>query len=187
MPALDGVDLIDPVSVFDDTDDETLIAEARFGEAVETLLLDPVRATNLVVRESNPDDPDEVVEYRQIGLAANTNNLLIVAAEELTDGSRIVPMQIVTPTEPQFGSPQDVAGVLFSDYLLPFELVSVLLLVAMVGAIVLTRDELLREHVARRVVRHPLVGPQAAVGLTGRAAATVKTEEEPVPAGSEGD
>ena len=38
-----------------------------------------------------------------------------------------------------FGSPAAVGEVLFRDYLLPFEVTSILLLVAMVGAIVLTR------------------------------------------------
>lgn len=41
-----------------------------------------------------------------------------------------------------FGSPQSVGELLFSRYLLPFEATSILLLAAMVGAIVLTRDEL---------------------------------------------
>ena len=40
-----------------------------------------------------------------------------------------------------FGSPQAVGRALFSEYLVPFEAVSTLLLAAMVGAIVLTRDE----------------------------------------------
>jgi NADH-quinone oxidoreductase subunit J len=38
-----------------------------------------------------------------------------------------------------FGSPAAVGDLLFSDYVLPFEVTSLLLLVAMVGAIVLTR------------------------------------------------
>ena len=38
-----------------------------------------------------------------------------------------------------FGSPAAVGDVLFNVYLLPFEVISVLLLVAMIGAIVLTR------------------------------------------------
>jgi len=42
------------------------------------------------------------------------------------------------PVGPDFGSPAEVGGVLFSSYLLPFEVISVLLLVAMIGAIVLT-------------------------------------------------
>ena len=40
-----------------------------------------------------------------------------------------------------FGSPQDVGQALFSSYLLPFEVTSVLLLIAMVGAIVLAARE----------------------------------------------
>ncbi|HIE25057.1 MAG TPA: NADH-quinone oxidoreductase subunit J, partial [Anaerolineales bacterium] len=41
------------------------------------------------------------------------------------------------PSE-DFGSPQAIGDMLFTDYLLPFEATSILLLVAMVGAIVLT-------------------------------------------------
>jgi len=40
-----------------------------------------------------------------------------------------------------FGSPYAIGKLLFTEYLLPFEVTSVLLLVAMVGAIVLTRKE----------------------------------------------
>jgi len=38
-----------------------------------------------------------------------------------------------------FGSPAAIGELLYTDYLLPFEITSVLLLVAMIGAIVLTR------------------------------------------------
>ena len=38
-----------------------------------------------------------------------------------------------------YGSPADIGELLFSVYLLPFEVISILLLAAMVGAIVLTR------------------------------------------------
>jgi len=40
-----------------------------------------------------------------------------------------------------FGSPLEIGKQLFSAYLFPFEVTSVLLLVAMVGAIVLTKDD----------------------------------------------
>lgn len=40
-----------------------------------------------------------------------------------------------------YASPADIGALLFSEYLLPFEITSVLLLVAMIGAIVLTKDE----------------------------------------------
>jgi NADH:ubiquinone oxidoreductase subunit 6 (subunit J) len=49
----------------------------------------------------------------------------------------------VTRTFPggDFGSPVSIGLELFNNYLLPFEVTSILLLVAMVGAIVLTVGE----------------------------------------------
>lgn len=40
-----------------------------------------------------------------------------------------------------YASPADIGILLFNEYLLPFEITSVLLLVAMIGAIVLTKSE----------------------------------------------
>ena len=48
--------------------------------------------------------------------------------------------QAVPSVDAGFGGPQSLGMQLFQDYLLPFELTSFLLLVAMVGAVVLTRD-----------------------------------------------
>ena len=48
---------------------------------------------------------------------------------------------ISQPVPADFGSPQGVGQALFTSYLLPFEITSVLLLIAMVGAIVLTVRE----------------------------------------------
>ena len=52
---------------------------------------------------------------------------------------RAVPAGIVAAPVEQFGSPQQVGLSLFNSFLLPFEITSVLLLIAMVGAIVLTQ------------------------------------------------
>lgn len=41
----------------------------------------------------------------------------------------------------QFGSPKAIGELLFNQYLLPFEATSILLLVAIIGAIVLTKSE----------------------------------------------
>jgi NADH-quinone oxidoreductase subunit J len=49
--------------------------------------------------------------------------------------------QQIVQTVGAFGSPQDVGNLLFKQYLLPFEVTSILLLIAMVGAIVLTKKE----------------------------------------------
>ena len=40
-----------------------------------------------------------------------------------------------------FGSPETLAKSLFSDFVLPFEIASVLLLVAIIGAVVLAKRE----------------------------------------------
>ena len=66
--------------------------------------------------------------------------LLLEAAYILLGQRGITPL--VTGQLPQdFGSPSLVGSNLFSNYLLPFEITSVLLLVAMIGAIVLTKTE----------------------------------------------
>jgi NADH-quinone oxidoreductase subunit J len=40
-----------------------------------------------------------------------------------------------------FGNPQAIARLLFHDYLLPFEVTSILILIAIMGAVVLARRE----------------------------------------------
>ncbi len=54
---------------------------------------------------------------------------------------RNVTSAVVQPAVETFGNPQAVGRALFNQYLLPFEVTSILLLVAMLGAIVLTRRE----------------------------------------------
>jgi hypothetical protein len=63
---------------------------------------------------------------------------------------------------PSFGSPQAIGQVLFIDYLLPVQLVGILLLVALIGVIVLARPDALAQAEHRRVnlrrrVSRPLV------------------------------
>ncbi len=51
------------------------------------------------------------------------------------------PNAAIPPLAETFGSPQAIGQSLFNQYLLPFEITSVLLLIAIVGAIVLTMKE----------------------------------------------
>lgn len=55
------------------------------------------------------------------------------------DSRRFVAGQ--TPANGSFGSPEMLAQSLFSDFVLPFEIASVLLLVAIIGAVVLAKRE----------------------------------------------
>ncbi len=177
LPEAGNVDLVDPGLELKDDDSTVLISEASFGEAVETLLLSESGALTLDVMPAGELAGDAVASFRDLELVKGSNYLLIPAQERLSDGRmRVVPLNVAVQIPPVYGSPQHVGQVLFTSYLLPFELVSILLLAAMVGAIVLTQRELVAEYRPRRpVVRRPLVGPQAASAL---AAST--TEDESV-------
>jgi NADH-quinone oxidoreductase subunit J len=69
-----------------------------------------------------------------LGLILAGESAYVLFVRKVT--SAAVPQPVET-----FGSPQAVGRALFSEYLLPFEVTSVLLLVAMVGAIILTRKQ----------------------------------------------
>ncbi len=164
LPAFDEetIKLVDPGLESVEDDSTVLIDNAGYGEPVETLLWDRDAPVNVQVFVGGDEAP--VLVYRGLELEAGTNNLLIPAPEALASGeTRVVPLRFEAAMLPLYGSPQQVGGALFTTYLLPFELVAILLLVAMVGAIVLTHREMQAEHSPRRrIVRRPLVGPQAA-------------------------
>jgi len=48
---------------------------------------------------------------------------------------------VIAKAAENFGSPQAIGNLLYTKYLLPFEVTSIVLLIAMVGAIVLTKKE----------------------------------------------
>jgi len=54
---------------------------------------------------------------------------------------RVPPSRALETVAKDFGSPASIGNVLFGNYLLPFEITSVLLLVAMIGAIVIAKKE----------------------------------------------
>jgi NADH-quinone oxidoreductase subunit J len=74
-------------------------------------------------------------------LAITLAVVLLLEAGYIIMGQRGVVPLVATELPPGFGSPAQVGLELFSSYLLPFEVTSVLLLVAMIGAIVLTKGE----------------------------------------------
>jgi NADH-quinone oxidoreductase subunit J len=70
-------------------------------------------------------------------LLAETAYILIFHSSGLPGVKPITP----DATASAFGSPEAIGQVLFNQYLLPFEATSILLLIAMIGAIVLTQVE----------------------------------------------
>ena len=77
----------------------------------------------------------------QVPLAIALAMVLVLEAVYIILGQRGVVPAVTSNLPINFGSPAQVGTVLFSSYLLPFEITSVLLLVGMVGAIVLTKSE----------------------------------------------
>ena len=59
----------------------------------------------------------------------------------LLTGGAVGPTFASADVPKDFGGPEAIGLSLFNDYLLPFELTSFLLLIGMIGAVVLTRDE----------------------------------------------
>jgi NADH-quinone oxidoreductase subunit J len=92
----------------------------------------------------------------------DTAQLLVVATESLFDGStRQVAIPVVNEAISQFGGPSAIGELLFSQYMLPFQLIAILLLAAMVGAIVLTHKEGFQPR--RRDVRRKVMKPLSSV------------------------
>jgi NADH-quinone oxidoreductase subunit J len=77
----------------------------------------------------------------QMPLAIVLAVILFLEAGTILLGQRGVVPLVTAQLPAQFGSPAEVGTDLFNNYLLPFEITSVLLLVAMVGSIVLTIKE----------------------------------------------
>lgn len=89
----------------------------------------------------------------------NTTNLLVFATQRTFDGSlRSITVPVVTMATPSFGGPRAIGFELFTTYMLPFQLLAMLLLSAMVGVIVLTHREKVktRQTAGRRRVSRPL-------------------------------
>jgi hypothetical protein len=101
-----------------------------------------------------------VLTLRDFLAQRGTGDLVLLANERLTDGSlRSVAIPLATAVSATFGSPQSVAQLLFSRYLLPFEMVAILLLASMIGAIVVSQrqiDPIRARRMGRRKVSRPL-------------------------------
>jgi len=167
---LDAVNLVDFASPNDLNDDRVVISDLPAGETVVLPLLpedtsvngwafvDAANAENVLFRMDNPE---------VYSIARDTSQLLILGGEQVISGAdtlvRPVVIPLVTKAVSSFGGPQSIGQLLFTRYMLPFQLIALLLLAAMIGAIVLTHKEsaVPRRRDVRRVVSKPLA---AAIG-----------------------
>jgi NADH:ubiquinone oxidoreductase subunit 6 (subunit J) len=154
LVAVNALHGLNEVDVMEGTD--VLIDDLAYASASEPIEVGEGTYDIGVYTEST--DRTALVEVTDQEFEANTSVLLVFAERE-TSGSSYdnVNLSLETDARPSFGSPQHVGQLLFSRYVLPFEIVALLLLVAMIGAIVLTHESL---GSARKVVRR-LANPPA--------------------------
>jgi NADH-quinone oxidoreductase subunit J len=95
-----------------------------------------------VIMLLNLRQPEEGGE--KLFLAQKTVGLVLAAATSLLMVYALLKVKLPAPKEMTagFGSTEAVARSMFTDYLLPFEITSILLLVAVVGAVILAKTRL---------------------------------------------
>jgi NADH-quinone oxidoreductase subunit J len=97
------------------------------------------------------DGPDRLRWLKFIGIPMSLFLLLMIIPAEwhigglatgaITGGIRELP-QAAAGTAPALGSPASIGKRLFTDYVLPFELTSLLILIALMGAVVFAKKDI---------------------------------------------
>jgi NADH-quinone oxidoreductase subunit J len=95
-----------------------------------------------VIMLLNLRQPEEPTKQPYSGQKVAGVVLTVAAAFFLSYGLSRVKFVPTAPPKPGLGNTESIAKLLFTDYLLPFEVTSVLLLVAIVGAVVLSKSKL---------------------------------------------
>ena len=94
----------------------------------------------LVNLKRPPEAHSDPRRRSKLGLALAVVVLAQLAAIAVFGGGRVDP--VPSPAGAGMGNTERVGLLLYTDYLIPFEVASMLLLVAMIGAIVLTKKEI---------------------------------------------
>lgn len=136
LPDQPALDVVDETA---EDNRRVLIDGLAYGTAVEA---EVEKGTRTIA--AYPDGGEgrlAVLEDQE--LKPNTAVLMVFAEQRRPDNSfASVLITLQNDANPSFGSPIHVGRLLFSRYVLPFEIVGLLLLVAMIGAIVLTHETL---------------------------------------------
>jgi NADH-quinone oxidoreductase subunit J len=106
-----------------------------YAGAIMVLFLFVIMLLNLRQPEEPTKEPYSAQKVVGVALSA-------AAALFLPYGLAQVKMSPAAPAKVGLGNTESIAKLLFTDYLLPFEVTSVLLLVAIVGAVVLSKSKL---------------------------------------------
>jgi NADH:ubiquinone oxidoreductase subunit 6 (subunit J) len=155
LVAINGLPERAQVDVLDkDDDNRALIEHLAYGQSAEIELDEGTYSLGLYPEGNHRS---EITSLKDVKLDSNTMVLLVFAEQQQSDNSfRNVILNLENNATPSFGGPTHVGQLLFSRYVLPFEMVGLLLLVAMVGAIVLTHEaQAPRRSAVRRLANPP--------------------------------
>lgn len=117
------------------------------------VVTDAVQRDEVLVRLAG-EDPNSAYP-----IEAGQSQLLIYTTDRQGDIVIDRALNVVTPNEYAFGSPQALGELLFVEYMLPFQMVGILLLTSMVGAIVVAQRTISKPkpgRPTRRKVSRPL-------------------------------
>ncbi|HVU11446.1 MAG TPA: NADH-quinone oxidoreductase subunit J [Phototrophicaceae bacterium] len=164
---LQGVELVDLGTSLNLTNAPSLAGTLHPGVASSPLTVPEGTVNWAFVDAANP--ADVLLRLDNYTISRDTSSVIVLAEQHITDGSANgkvlgVAATVTNDTDPAYGGPQAIGLQLFTNYMLVFQLLAVLLLAAMVGAIVLTHREARagRRVGGRRRVSRPLVNVIAA-------------------------
>ncbi len=150
-------------------DTTVLIDEIAPGTASDPLLLNEGRYTSLRLMPLAQADADDgegqaIFTIPNRTFERNTSTLLLMGAVAGTDSPTV--RYLDEATFSVFGSPQAVGETLFVTYLLPMQLVALVLLASLVGVILIAQQQVApdgQKSAARRAVRRRVSRPLTSV------------------------
>lgn len=93
----------------------------------------------LAVAEDEELNLEAIADLNEVEIEDNTSMLWVITGDTRTGFIRTRDILFQDDNRPSFGGPTGVGQLLFTKYLLPFQAIGMLLLVAMVGVLVLTK------------------------------------------------
>jgi len=178
-----------PVTLFNLTPDQTntpqvMIPALAYGDVSQSFTL-PRGTYTFDWRRGDAS----LVSTSATNIRGKVNELIILAPQPVYNSTGAVdtlrPIFVrVSPalrTAEAFGSPMQIGTELLTTFLLPFELVALLLLTSMVGAIILVREETIRRE-RKRLVVSPIV---KRINRTSEAAVPQAAETPALPVSAE--
>lgn len=161
---IEAISLVDLGLEFDQDDTRVIVPPLAFGQLSGTLVQREGEVPWVFIEGTREDRP--LYRMHEFEVERSTTELLVLAPEPRIGGVvRTALLAVKTETAPSFGGPRAIGEKLFTTFMLPFQLLGVLLLAAMVGAIVLTHpetDKRRRKLLGRRRVARPLTNVIAA-------------------------